>query len=250
MRYRPGPRALMFLRHGQSEGNVVRDAAEADDLERFELATRDADVPLSELGRRQSAAVGRWLAGRPEDERPTAVLVSPYLRARQTAELALASAGGRFAEVPVQVDERLRDREMGVWDGLTWRGILATFPEEAARARVVGRYYHRPPGGESWADIVLRLRGVLADIRQEWPGERVLVVGHDVPIQLACGVIDGLDEPEVVALVREVRYANCALTVFEAEPAGYRRIAYNAVVQDAGRDGEPVTEESDAPAPR
>jgi broad specificity phosphatase PhoE len=240
MRLRPGPRALWFLRHGESEGNVVRDAAVARGLDRYELATRDADVPLSPLGRRQAETVGRWLGNRPDAERPTAVLASPYVRSRQTAELVVAAAGPPLAGAPIHVDERLRDREAGLWEGLTWRGIVATYPEEAGRARLVGRYYHRPPGGESWADIVLRLRAVLAELRHDWADERVLLVSHDLPIQLSRGVIEAMDEAAVVALVGEVTYANAALSMFEADDGGYRLAAYNAVVL-AGRDGGPET---------
>src|SRR4051794_20412929 len=184
MRPRPGPRSLWFVRHGQSEGNVLREAAEAEGREAVELPTRDSDIPLSELGRRQAAAVGTRLAELPPEQRPTALLVSPYLRTLQTAQ-AIVDAAGPAMELPRwEVDERLRDREIGVWEGLTWRGITARFPEEAARALRTGRFYHRPPGGESWADIVLRLRSLFAELTGDWADERVLFVTHDVPIQL------------------------------------------------------------------
>jgi probable phosphoglycerate mutase len=54
------PRALWLVRHGQSEGNVIR-AAAARDAEVLEIAARDMDVPLSDLGRRQATAFGTWL---------------------------------------------------------------------------------------------------------------------------------------------------------------------------------------------
>ena len=92
MRLRSGPRALWLVRHGQSEGNVIRSTAEAEHREEYVLGGRDADVPLSELGERQATALGRWLAERPREELPTVVVTSPYLRARQTAAHALAAA--------------------------------------------------------------------------------------------------------------------------------------------------------------
>ncbi|HEX8449713.1 MAG TPA: phosphoglycerate mutase family protein, partial [Allosphingosinicella sp.] len=87
------PAKLWIVRHGQSAGNVARDAADAAGLGVIDLDIRDVDVPLSELGRRQAEALGRWFAALPEDERPEVVLTSPYLRARQTAE-AICKAGG------------------------------------------------------------------------------------------------------------------------------------------------------------
>src|SRR5437868_409345 len=79
------PATLWIVRHGQSAGNVARDAAMSAGLDRIALDVRDVDVPLSQLGETQAAALGAWFAAMPEDERPEAVLTSPYLRARQTA---------------------------------------------------------------------------------------------------------------------------------------------------------------------
>jgi len=250
MRLRPGPRALWFVRHGQSEGNVLRDAAEADELDRVELPTRDADVPLSELGTQQAQAFGRWLAGSPASERPTVVLASPYLRALQTAAHLGAAAAEQGVLLPeIEVDERLRDREMGVWDTLTWRGILATDPQEAERARRTGRYYHRPPGGESWADLVLRLRSLLAELVAGRAAERVLLVSHDVPIQLCRSLLEGTGEADVVRLITGTRYVNCGLSSFEAEDDRYRMTAYNEVVPGDPRHPEEL-QWPQSPAPR
>jgi 2,3-bisphosphoglycerate-dependent phosphoglycerate mutase len=242
-----GPRALWLIRHGQSEGNVVRDEAERRDAPDYVLSTRDADVPLSDLGRRQADAFGRWLADQPADQKPDAVLVSPYRRAGETADLVLAAAG--LAGVARGVDERLRDRELGLWDGLTWRGIVARFPEESERAKLVGRFFHRPPGGESWADICLRVRSFLTDVARELGDARVLVVAHDVVIQLTRVIIEGMDEGPAVELVHGTSYANCGLTSFESGSEGPRLERYNWTVP-VREQGEPATRSEDAPVGR
>ena len=54
------PAKLWIVRHGQSAGNVARDAADAAGLPVIDLKVRDVDVPLSELGHRQAAALGRF----------------------------------------------------------------------------------------------------------------------------------------------------------------------------------------------
>src|SRR5690349_21632773 len=87
------PEKLWIVRHGQSAGNVARDAADEAGLAMIDIALRDVDVPLSELGLRQAQALGRWFASLPEAERPEIVLSSPYVRARQTAK-AICEAGG------------------------------------------------------------------------------------------------------------------------------------------------------------
>ena len=60
----------------------------------IKVPARDADVELSETGREQALALGRLLAGFPDESRAV-VWSSPYIRARQTAELAVTPAAGR-----------------------------------------------------------------------------------------------------------------------------------------------------------
>lgn len=61
---------LILVRHGQSEGNVAAEKAQRDAVERIDVPARDPDVVLSETGREQAAAVGRWLQGLSAEERP------------------------------------------------------------------------------------------------------------------------------------------------------------------------------------
>ena len=157
------PEALWLVRHGQSQGNVARDAADEAGLHEIAIDVRDVDVPLSELGRAQAEATGRWFAHLPATERPEVILCSPYVRARQTAE-AICKEGGMSGPVKLVIDERLREREFGIFDRLTTIGIRQKYPEEAAHRASLGKFYHRPPGGESWADVILRLRSALNTI--------------------------------------------------------------------------------------
>jgi 2,3-bisphosphoglycerate-dependent phosphoglycerate mutase len=249
----PGwPQVLWVVRHGESAGNVARDTAEAQGLERIDIAERDMDVPLSDTGHGQAEALGRWFRDVPADEQPTVVWTSPYLRARQTAEGLLTAAG---LEVPVVVDERLREREFGVLDGLTRRGITAQFPEESERRSRLGKFYHRPPGGESWSDVLLRLRGALDAVRAEAAGERVVLVAHQVVVLLVRYVLESMDEQQVLGVDRQAEVANCSLTTYRHDPSvgvhgGLRLEAYNEVGHLAAED-EQITAEPDVPgAPR
>jgi len=230
---------LIAVRHGESTGNVAREAAEAEGAERITIDQRDPDVPLSEGGRQQAAAVGRWLACFAADEPLAAVWSSPYVRARQTAELALAAAEVRQ---PIQVDDRLRDRELGVLDLFTSSGVRSRFPEEAARRRWLGKLYYRPPGGESWADVALRLRSVLADLDREVDGP-VLVVCHDAVIMLLRYVLEGLEEAELLELARTESVANGSVTRLVRTPEGWRLAAFNEQ-EHLHAEGAPATEHS------
>ena len=175
-RPRPGPARLVLVRHAESLGNVAdRDARSRGDA-RLDLHVRDADVALSPTGEQQAAAVGRYVATLPADEQPTVVLSSPYERAAATAAHALSAMDGRLQ---VRHDERLRERELGLFDGLTGAGIRAEFPQEADRRRYLGKFYYRPPSGESWCDVALRVRSLLA--RRGGPVRRRAGVGLQPP---------------------------------------------------------------------
>ena len=238
------PQSLWVIRHGESSGNVARDKAESEDLERIDIAERDVDVPLSELGERQAEALGKWIADQPEDERPTVLWVSPYVRAQQTAQIALKAAG---LDLPSVVDERLREREFGVLDGLTRKGITALFPDESERRARIGKFYHRPPGGESWSDVLLRLRTCIEEMRRDCEGERVLLVAHQVVVLLVRCVVERMTEEEILAVDRQGDVANCSVTSYRLEDGALVLQKYNETTPMED-EGEPVTAEPDVQA--
>src|SRR3954468_18178035 len=105
------PQTIWIVRHGQSAGNVARDAAEAAGLANIDIAVRDMDVALSDLGREQAQALGRWFGAMAEPQRPNVVLCSPYVRARETARIVVEHSGIDADAITFNVDERLREKE-------------------------------------------------------------------------------------------------------------------------------------------
>jgi broad specificity phosphatase PhoE len=239
------PLELWLLRHGQSVGNVARDAARAGRLEVLDIAERDMDVPLSALGREQAAAFGTWLGT--QDVQPDVVLSSPYVRAAETAEIVTEAAA---LDLPVHLDERLRERELGVLDLLTRAGIEARYPQEAARRARLGKFYHRPPGGESWVDVALRIRSLRDSLGREHLGKRVMMVCHEVVVIIWRYLVEDLDEKAALALSRDHPLANCALTTYVTvdDHLVLDRDGWTAPLE---AEDVTVTEEHDAPvAPR
>lgn len=244
------PQTLWIVRHGQSAGNVARDQAEAAGLHLIDIATRDMDVPLSPLGERQSDAVGAWFGELPPAGRPNVVLCSPYVRALETARRLMAAAS-----LPMDTlicDERLREKEFGILDRFTVLGMREKFPELAEQRSRVGKFYFRPPGGESWCDVILRLRSVIEMVTREYRGERVLVVAHQVTVNCMRYLLEHKSEPEILAIDRLGDVPNCGVTSYEFDPAsgphGQLALRLANFVSPLTEAGAPVTAAPDVPA--
>ncbi|MEO7635950.1 MAG: histidine phosphatase family protein [Sphingomicrobium sp.] len=212
------PKRLWIVRHGQSQGNVAREAADEAGASVIDLDLRDVDVPLSELGHSQADATGRWFAALPDDEKPEVLLASPYVRARQTAEAICKAGGLSGGSKPTVLDERLREREFGVFDGLTITGIREKYPEEAAHRAKMGKCYHRPPGGESWADVILRLRSALNSIYLQYADKRVMIVCHQVVVLCLRYILEELTEADIMAIDQQADILNCGIAAYDFEP--------------------------------
>jgi broad specificity phosphatase PhoE len=237
----PGPSAIWLVRHGESEGNVADAQAHEAGAGRLKLDVRDPDVPLSDTGRGQAEALGRWMATLPENERPTAALSSPFTRALSTAELATGEIG-----LSVRADERLRERDFGAFDGMTGTGIREEYPAEAERRDLLGKFYYRPPGGESWADVALRVRALLATEGARYDGERLLLVAHQAVIMVFRYVLEGLTEQELLAVDKDEQVANAAVTRYELGSDGNWKLVDFNVVEHLVEAEENVTKEPDA----
>ncbi|MBW6433984.1 histidine phosphatase family protein [Actinoplanes hulinensis] len=219
---------LILVRHGQSLANVAFIAANAEGLLEAAVSGRDAEVPLTETGEEQAAAVGKWLAALPEEHRPQAVITSPYLRARETWRIAAASSG---LDLPApRTDDRLVDRLMGELELLTHAAVAARYPDEAARRAEAGEFEYVPPGGESFADIAIRLKSFLDDLHTDHAGQRVIVVAHDAVVLMMRAVIEQLSWDEVLEVEREAgSVRNASITRFDGGPGELTLDRYNVI---------------------
>jgi broad specificity phosphatase PhoE len=120
--------------------------------------------------------------------------------------------------VKLVIDERLREREFGIFDRLTTIGIRDKFPEEAAHRQMLGKFYHRPPGGESWADVILRLRSALNTINLHYCDRRVLVVCHQVVVLCFRYILEELDEAAILGIDKQSDVLNCGIAAYDFEP--------------------------------
>jgi broad specificity phosphatase PhoE len=242
----PWPERLYIVRHGESAGNVARAMAEKAGHLEIELAHRDMDVPLSPRGVEQADALGRWFAKLPPAARPTVVMTSPYVRAVQTA--ARVQAASPTMTIKPVVDERLREKEFGALERLTRAGIAARLPHEDEQFRRLGKFYYRPPGGESWCDVILRLRSVLHHLQIRHQGASVLIVAHQVTVLCLRYLLEELGEQRILE-IDAGDVANCSVTSYRvAEAPEGRRLVLDTFnfVAPIESEGADVTTAPDA----
>ncbi len=167
--------SVWLVRHGQTRFNLER---------RYQGL---GDSPLTGYGRLQVEA----LADRLRPVPCGVALVSPTERTRLAAEAILAGRAG----VEARLDAQWAEAHQGRWEGLTYREVLARFPDEA-RARWADGLDGRPQGGESLAEVHTRVSAAWRRLLEEHRGGRVLVVTHATPIQLVLCACFGLSPAE------------------------------------------------------
>ncbi len=154
------PTRLLLLRHGTTPLSVER---------RF--AGR-GDIPLTEAGCAQAEAAARRLAGLGVD----AIVASPLLRTRRTAEYAAAALG-----LPVETDEGFVETDFGEWEGMTFAEAREHDP--VAVDRWVSDPMAAPPGGEDFASVSHRVGRARDALVERHRGRTVLVVTHVTPVK-------------------------------------------------------------------
>jgi probable phosphoglycerate mutase len=154
------PTRLLLLRHGQTPLSVER---------RF--AGR-GDIPLTEAGCAQAGAAARRLADRKVD----AIVTSPLLRTRRTAEYAAEALG-----LEVEVDDGFVETDFGLWEGMTFAEARRHDP--VAVDRWVSDPQAAPPGGEDFATVSRRVGAARDALVERHRGRTVLVVTHVTPIK-------------------------------------------------------------------
>lgn len=168
----PRPRRVVIVRHGETDHNAAR------------IWQGHLDTPLSERGLRQADAVGPAIAALS----PSRLVSSDLTRARLTAE-----SIGRACGIPVTLDHRFREIDVGAWQGLTAAEVADGWPEvQDALAR--GEDARRGDHGETAAEVGQRVGAALTDhLRSLGPGECLVVSTHGASGRTAAAWLLGLD---------------------------------------------------------
>lgn len=192
---------VVIIRHGQSQGNAEG---------RFGGHT---DTPLSPRGRRQAEATAKALAS----EKFTAIYSSDLPRAIETA-----SPLARLTGVKLETTDALRERSVGVMEGLTFEEAAEQHPEQY-QALLRRDFEHVLAGGESYRQTLDRASRMLDEAIEQHRGGRIALFAHTGTICiLILHLMGALDAPELKPVW--IATANCGIARFELRDDEFVRV--------------------------
>ena len=188
---------IIFIRHGETQWNIEG------------RVMGQLDSPLSRRGEKQALAIARRLS-----RIQIAALYSSDLgRAMQTA-----NAIANKSNIAVRLDKSLRERNMGVFQGLTREEKKAQYAQVWKESKAIGADFIIPGGGESRNQRLARSIEVMNRLADNHPHETIVVVSHDGILRGFLGHILGLDVSSETRIVR----ANASYNSFLKEDGQWR----------------------------
>jgi probable phosphoglycerate mutase len=186
---------LYLIRHGEAYCNVPPFTT---------VAGMKGDEGLTPRGRLQAERLRDRLAA--TREIPADVLIASSLpRARQTAEIVQPAFG-----LPIRFDDEVQEQRPGALDGLPWAEVKDQFPDFRKDP-----FAAPPPGGETWAQFVLRAGAALDRIAKEHAGKTLAVVCHGGVIDASLVLFFGL--PTLTPPWARVHTRNTSITHWRRE---------------------------------
>lgn len=246
------PTSVTFIRHGESEYNVLKKIKKDGDsafgafetrfLKEYEVAEDetwaseelkalaraarkelvgtfskgDYMTPLTSDGVQQARETGaRLLENAPL---PEMIYVSPYLRTRQTFAC-MSETCPELRGVKTVFEERIREQEHGLSTIYNdWRIYLTFHPEQAILRKRGGDYEYRFLNGENKADVRERIRSFLATLIREHAGQHVLLISHHLTLLAFRANLERWDREEFSRVDREETPLNCGVTIYRGDP--------------------------------
>lgn len=205
------PDQLVFVRHGESEGNVAMNSAKKGDESFYTdefIMKPGRQWRLTAEGVKQAQLAGKWILDNIGDDF-FRYYVSPYVRTRETA------ANLQLPKAAWKISRRLRERDYGDVGSIPESQVKDLFPHND-QMRMIDFLYWRPVGGESMADVQQRVREFFDTLHRECSEKSVLVVAHGEFISSAWAELGYLADEEwhELGLSQDKKIRNCHIQIF------------------------------------
>lgn len=208
------PTKLIFVRHGESEGNTLTPEENA----RNEKPNHD--FALSQRGREQAMITGEHL--RTALPQIDTFFCSTYRRTQETLSLLYPNAK------PI-IDSRLNEYFHGIWNTVPHNRIAELYPEEASIREREGLYYYRPPGGQNGQDVDLMIQSFIQTLKIDHDGQTILIAAHGNWLLLFWRIMFNLTPNDFIARRANNSYKNCAVAIYERKDSAMHLVTDNVV---------------------
>jgi len=198
---------LYVMRHGETDWNKER------------RLQGQADIPLNESGRQVARETAKGMAHIIFH----AAYTSPLKRAEETARLIIEQRN-----IPLQVDDRLKEMSFGPYEGLCCAKDKWEIPDEGFENFFFAPdQYHPPEGADSFKTVINRVSSFIEEVvRIQPPDSNILVAGHGVVV----GAFLAIAEKRSIAAFWEDRVQkNCAVNILDAEDDKCRVVKKNII---------------------
>ena len=236
------PKSITFIRHGQSEYNILKAKKEADPeyrkfvkafncdhtsaktrrlakniLNRYQSKTGDAETPLTSAGVQQAFVTGARIF----EIAPTshAVLISPYKRTIDTFDQISLGANMTPDSFLKVIDDRIREQEHGLSILYSdWRVFYTMHPEQKLLHDKQGPYWYQYPQGESISMVRDRIRSFNDMLIREYAEKDVWVISHHLTKLSFRASIERWSPEEFIRVDNEEKPVNCGVTIYGGNP--------------------------------
>jgi len=192
--------------------------------------TKDRDIPLSDAAEQQVRTAARFT--QTLIAVPDVVYVSPFKRTVDTLDI-MQNEWPALRDVPVLVDERLREQDRGLLEHFkSWRVLNVFHPELRTQREAEGRYMHRYPGAENMPDVEERVGNWLHSAEKDYPGSNVLAVTHVGTIIATRAVLEMLSPSQVMDLHTHDTPRNASATIYRRAAGHLTLQAYNVAAAE------------------
>ncbi|HEY9756831.1 MAG TPA: histidine phosphatase family protein [Oculatellaceae cyanobacterium] len=200
---------LIVLRHGQTPPNMMIETPT--DAHFYPVTGADTTIGMTVFGVEQVVEAAEFIVKFLGKLRLKRIFCSQFYRTRQTALLVQKALP---YHPPVREDKRIAKRGYGDFWNITYAGVKALYPEEYAKFMEVGSYMYRPPGGENYPDLKVRLESFIAD-EIEGSDDNICISGHAAGVLMLEQMLLGeLTNYELVERYDNIAVLNATVTVY------------------------------------
>lgn len=206
---------VVVIRHGQTIPNLLVQHFTENHF--YEVTGSDETVGLTELGISQIKEAGFFLALLRRRVKVARLYCSQFFRTRSSAEVIQSILPGHPQIVE---DPRIAKRHYGDFWNITYSGVKALYPEEYEKFLQQGGYFYRPPNGENYADLKVRVNDYIHEVIDGTEDSIAIATHSAVALVLEQLLLGEMTDAELVQRYDAMSVSNASVVIYKRVAGG------------------------------